>query len=77
MGPLSYMRSVVDRNVVIWRIPVFKCALKKPLEIHFIYFSNNEIYYIFTTCRIISACFPQSAVYFMILSLSSSNNTFS
>ena len=23
MGPPSYMRSVVDRNVVIWRIPVF------------------------------------------------------
>jgi hypothetical protein len=22
MGPPSYMRSVVDRNVVIWRIPV-------------------------------------------------------
>jgi hypothetical protein len=23
MGPLSYMRSVVDRNVVMWRILVF------------------------------------------------------
>ena len=22
MGPPSYMRSVVDRNVVMWRIPV-------------------------------------------------------
>ena len=23
MGPLSYMRSIVDRNVVMGRIPVF------------------------------------------------------
>jgi len=22
MGPPSYMRSVVDRNIVVWRIPV-------------------------------------------------------
>ena len=26
MGPLSYMRSVVDRNVVMRRIPVFVAA---------------------------------------------------
>ena len=26
MGPLSYMRSVVDRNVVMRRIPVFIVA---------------------------------------------------
>jgi len=24
MGPLSYMRCVVDRNVVMWRIPVLQ-----------------------------------------------------
>jgi hypothetical protein len=29
MGPPSYMRSVVDRNVVMRRIPLFRCAVKK------------------------------------------------
>jgi len=26
MGPPSYMRSIVDRNVVMRRIPVLKCG---------------------------------------------------
>ena len=30
MGPPSYMRSVVDRNVVMLRIPVYVAALVNP-----------------------------------------------
>ena len=26
MGPLSYVRSVVKRNVVMWRVPVVDCV---------------------------------------------------
>jgi len=29
MGPPSYMRSVVNRNVVMWRIPVFSPGAKR------------------------------------------------
>jgi len=31
MGPLSYMQSVVDRNVVMWRIPAYVKKLYKNL----------------------------------------------
>ena len=31
MGPPSYMRSVVDRNVVMRRIPVFSVAAERAL----------------------------------------------
>jgi len=27
MGPLSYMWSVVYRNVVVWRMTVFRCTV--------------------------------------------------
>ena len=38
MGPLSFMRSVVDRNVVMRRIPVFREQMEKwdkvPIILH-------------------------------------------
>jgi len=38
MGPPSYMRSVVDRNVVMLRIAVYKCVLKN---------TSKNLFYIF------------------------------
>jgi len=32
MGPPSHMRSVVDRNVVMWRIPVILLILSSVLN---------------------------------------------
>jgi len=34
MGPPSYMRSVVDRNVVMWRIPVNGSAVSAQNSIY-------------------------------------------
>jgi hypothetical protein len=43
-------------------------APKNPPKINFMYSGNKEIYSIFKTCCII--CFPQNAIYFIILSFS-------
>ena len=34
MGPPSYMRSVVDRNVVMWRVPVHVTCVS--LSVYFV-----------------------------------------
>jgi len=38
MGPLSYMRSIVDRNVVMRRIPV----IRAPVQVRTVFQKNTS-----------------------------------
>jgi hypothetical protein len=55
MGPPSYMRPVVDRNVVMRRIP---CTLRRTVEL-----AMNWLYFFFWFCRIYAYCMHNFAMH--------------